>query len=372
MRYRKKPVVIEAMQFVNETKDQVYNWVVCTTAAGFGLHGEPVLKIQTLEGVMTASLGDYVIKGVKGEFYPCKPDIFEATYEEVEEAEVGQIKVVFQAIHGIDPSPEIAELRKFEQDRTKGCPVCGAAEKKVQTVPNAVDYECGTWVPDDGCTAVGGRRCHPRSDDKLDEELLRDTVTFQLFGTPLLQGRILMTGPVGLVDPSDETGGVVVAEVYLLPYISQGSSDEKVLEAAIREADRRQLTHIYQLRRGVHSAWLRGAKAKDGLDRHKVYVGVCPMCNHVNLPGKGVPFYYTDPLQVQCQACGAHTEVRPLKVAWEIVEDPHSLDNLPEPKAEDVLVVGWGAAIEKQFGPFTDRQREELIETIKARMKEVR
>jgi mRNA degradation ribonuclease J1/J2 len=43
----------------------------------------PVLKIHTLEGVMTAIEGDFIIKGVKGEFYPCKPDIFEQTYEQV-------------------------------------------------------------------------------------------------------------------------------------------------------------------------------------------------------------------------------------------------------------------------------------------------
>ena len=44
----------------------------------------PVLKIETLEGTMEASEGDYIIKGVNGEFYPCKPDIFEKTYELVE------------------------------------------------------------------------------------------------------------------------------------------------------------------------------------------------------------------------------------------------------------------------------------------------
>ena len=44
----------------------------------------PTLKINTLEGIMTASVGDYIIKGVQGEFYPCKPDIFEQTYEEID------------------------------------------------------------------------------------------------------------------------------------------------------------------------------------------------------------------------------------------------------------------------------------------------
>ena len=83
MKFRKKPVVIEAMQFTDESKDRVFHFVRCNTAADFE-DGRPVLKIQTLEGVMTAQVGDWVIKGVNGEFYPCKPDIFEKTYEPVE------------------------------------------------------------------------------------------------------------------------------------------------------------------------------------------------------------------------------------------------------------------------------------------------
>lgn len=82
-KFRKKPVVIEAEQFTNENKDRVFNWMRGNRAADFSKTGEPVLRIYTLEGVMTANLGDWVIKGVKGEFYPCKPDIFEQTYEAV-------------------------------------------------------------------------------------------------------------------------------------------------------------------------------------------------------------------------------------------------------------------------------------------------
>ena len=81
MKFRKKPVEIEAMEFTNETKDQVYNFVTCNKSASFdGGTSHPTLKIQTLEGVMTARVGDWIIKGVNGEFYPCKPDIFEQTY----------------------------------------------------------------------------------------------------------------------------------------------------------------------------------------------------------------------------------------------------------------------------------------------------
>ena len=82
--YRKKPVVIEAVQF---THDDAQFKALCDFAgsAMSEASGSPMdtLIIKTLEGEHIASLGDYIIKGVKGEFYPCKPDIFEATYEAV-------------------------------------------------------------------------------------------------------------------------------------------------------------------------------------------------------------------------------------------------------------------------------------------------
>jgi hypothetical protein len=83
MKFRKKPVVVEAMQFTEESKNQCFHFVTCNRAANFDLNGKPVLAIQTLEGVMTASLGDWIIKGMAGEFYPCKPEIFDATYDAV-------------------------------------------------------------------------------------------------------------------------------------------------------------------------------------------------------------------------------------------------------------------------------------------------
>lgn len=83
-KFRKKPVVIEAMQFTEETKNQVYNFVRCNCYARHDEYGHPILIIETLEGDMTATLGDWIIKGVQGEFYPRKPDIFADTYEEVD------------------------------------------------------------------------------------------------------------------------------------------------------------------------------------------------------------------------------------------------------------------------------------------------
>ena len=78
--YRKKPVIIEAMQFTLDTKDQIFNWVTCNRYPDWEFDN-PILVLQTLEGNMITHIGDWVIKGINGEFYPCKPDIFERTYE---------------------------------------------------------------------------------------------------------------------------------------------------------------------------------------------------------------------------------------------------------------------------------------------------
>lgn len=85
-KYRKIPVVVEAMELLPGTKDRVFHWITCTRYADFDpTNGSPVIVIQTLEGDMVARMGDWVIRGTKGEFYPCKPDIFRTIYEAVEE-----------------------------------------------------------------------------------------------------------------------------------------------------------------------------------------------------------------------------------------------------------------------------------------------
>jgi len=77
-KYRKKPVVIEAIQWTG------YNLGDCLKFTGeFGMDLSGDVYVRTLEGSMKVSVGDYIIKGVKGEFYPCKPDVFAATYEEM-------------------------------------------------------------------------------------------------------------------------------------------------------------------------------------------------------------------------------------------------------------------------------------------------
>lgn len=83
-RWRKKPVEVEAFRLTEFNGGAVAAWCNGTLRGGpsGGSRGGSVI-IDTLEGRMSAQPGDYVLKGVKGEFYPCKPDIFEATYEAV-------------------------------------------------------------------------------------------------------------------------------------------------------------------------------------------------------------------------------------------------------------------------------------------------
>lgn len=94
-KYTKRPVSIEAIQWDGKAESAVsiINWIIshghnasyeCVpnleTFACSGNEEDHVIKIRTLEGDMTASAEDWIIRGVQGEFYPCKPDIFEATY----------------------------------------------------------------------------------------------------------------------------------------------------------------------------------------------------------------------------------------------------------------------------------------------------
>lgn len=93
-RFRKKPVVIEALQWVGDKEaarafirleehpfSEPIGYFPPSRRYRFDADGR--IAISTLEGVMHANPGDWIIKGVAGEFYPCKPDIFAATYEEV-------------------------------------------------------------------------------------------------------------------------------------------------------------------------------------------------------------------------------------------------------------------------------------------------
>lgn len=89
MKYRKKPVVIEAFRYGMDPRPDWFDKKVTNneiiTHVGTDLRdpSEYWCEIKTLEGIMKVNCGDYIIMGIKGEAYPCKPDIFEATYEKV-------------------------------------------------------------------------------------------------------------------------------------------------------------------------------------------------------------------------------------------------------------------------------------------------
>lgn len=79
--YRKKPIVIDAVQYNGSNRNEIFDF--CGKSCHNGNTDSSLIIIHTLEGNMVLSINDYLIKGVKGEFYPCKPDIFEMTYERV-------------------------------------------------------------------------------------------------------------------------------------------------------------------------------------------------------------------------------------------------------------------------------------------------
>lgn len=95
MKFRKKPIVIEAYQLTDgDATAPTPRWLIDAVIIGqvvlIGSDGKA--RIKTLEGTMTADLGDWIIRGVKGELYPCKPDIFAATYDPVQAAKAPQFK----------------------------------------------------------------------------------------------------------------------------------------------------------------------------------------------------------------------------------------------------------------------------------------
>jgi len=114
MKYRKKPVVIEAVQWTGSNTDEIDEFVPKDDRTWYSSSGKapPKLFINTLEGNHFANVGDFIIKGVKGEFYPCKPDIFAMTYEPADEAsqsEVDQNRPRFKATMVFDHETRVVE-----------------------------------------------------------------------------------------------------------------------------------------------------------------------------------------------------------------------------------------------------------------------
>lgn len=99
--FRKRPVVIEAVQLARSNGEQLAEWCggQWLSLYGRGDRGEDIshVAIRTLEGTMRAELGDWIIKGVAGEFYPCKPEIFAASYEPAKQPPSGARDAVADA-----------------------------------------------------------------------------------------------------------------------------------------------------------------------------------------------------------------------------------------------------------------------------------
>ena len=107
--FQEKPVVIEARQLTNDNLDQIIQWIDSVSGDGHCWKSRALrhpLVIRTLEGDHAAAIGDWIIKGVKGEFYPCKPDIFEMTYQPL-------LRTMTERQHPITvPSELLAQWRK--------------------------------------------------------------------------------------------------------------------------------------------------------------------------------------------------------------------------------------------------------------------
>ena len=148
MKYRKKPVVVEAVQWDGKYSTLENLKGIHIT---YSVHSRKErlkvldLKIKTLEGDMMVNLGDYIIKGVKGEFYPCKPDIFEMTYEpaggEIEPAETITAKLLRtgRIDNDFDYRRAKLELSRIAKRIRAGC--C-ASHEKAQKLSNLIaEYE---------------------------------------------------------------------------------------------------------------------------------------------------------------------------------------------------------------------------------------
>lgn len=164
-RYRKRPVVVDAMQWTGLNLEEVKEFVgealtydILDTAWEVG-KGRPhvFMKIKTLEGDMEVSEKDFIIKGVNGEFYPCKPDIFQKTYmpESTEDKPIGRLIDADKYKHGLEcavtctlhdeRSQEILKemLMVLDMQPTAYDPdkVVKQLEKKIQTHKRVAEYE---------------------------------------------------------------------------------------------------------------------------------------------------------------------------------------------------------------------------------------
>lgn len=102
-KFRKRPVVIEAVRWTGSNTDEILAFCITKASVRRLRGGMSPIVIETLEGDLTVSPGDWVIRGVKDEFYPCKDDIFRATYEAVDEAQKAPVALHDIPMRGNEP-----------------------------------------------------------------------------------------------------------------------------------------------------------------------------------------------------------------------------------------------------------------------------
>lgn len=139
--FRKKPIVIDAVQWPgNSFKSTPPEWLVAALykepgTPGFLMRLDNDLFIETLEGRMRAAPGDWIIRGIKGEIYPCKPDIFAATYEPADAAPSStsaepqnDVDAWFDGAEGLLQATSAEDVRRdAEKVHVTDCPNCGAS-----------------------------------------------------------------------------------------------------------------------------------------------------------------------------------------------------------------------------------------------------
>ena len=154
-KFRKKPVVVEAFHLVDlsyYTVKEALKFMGCPLNTYRGLGEQPIdkymrtvwenngLVIATLGGNCLARVGDYIIKGVKGELYPCQPDIFEQTYEEIDNAEAQEEKKTYLSEYLKEHNCSYKEFMEQQEIYDGFCPV------GLEEAPCPIELDCmGCW-----------------------------------------------------------------------------------------------------------------------------------------------------------------------------------------------------------------------------------
>lgn len=132
-KYRKKPVVVEAVRWTGSNLEEIRNFVGNDLIENYIEHFDieralikqtlAGIAINTLEGTMMVNYGDYIIKGVQGEFYPCEPDIFLKTYEEVDNAETQEERKTYLSEYLKEHNCSYKEFMEQQEMYDGFCPV---------------------------------------------------------------------------------------------------------------------------------------------------------------------------------------------------------------------------------------------------------